>query len=204
MSLLDEIMNEQAQKDGQPQPQATPLPLSQPNASATPNGGSLLDQIEAEVKAEQNAASGSTNAGTPPVQPYNLKVHGEYTTPENYAAWSNQPTDARDPKFDDKKQWKMGERTAVEEAHGSAAEDAASAVNVNHLATVGGVTVGAAPVIAEALPSVLMHTAAGVKALNAWALKNPVSAIMLYHAVKELIPGAKKAMGIIKATPIPD
>jgi hypothetical protein len=58
--------------------------------------------------------------------------------------------------------------------------------------------------IAEALPSVLTHTAEGVRALNAWAIRNPVSAIMLYHAVKELMPGAKKAMGIIKATPIPE
>jgi hypothetical protein len=57
--------------------------------------------------------------------------------------------------------------------------------------------------ISEALPSVLMHTTDGVKALNAWAIKNPFQAVMLYHAVKELLPGAKKAMGIIKASPLP-
>jgi hypothetical protein len=63
-----------------------------------------------------------------------------------------------------------------------------------------GATVNAA---SEALPSVLMHTTDGVKALNAWAIKNPFQAVILYHAVKELLPGAKKAMGIIKSSPLP-
>lgn len=76
------------------------------------------------------------------------------------------------------------------------------------LAAVGSYAAGAmgiagAGAVADALPSVIMHTTEGVKALNAWALKNPVSAILLYHAVKELLPGAKKAMGFVKSVPMP-
>jgi hypothetical protein len=73
------------------------------------------------------------------------------------------------------------------------------------LAAVGSYAAGAmVPVAAAALPSVLMHTVEGVKALNAWAIKNPVQAVLLYHAVRELLPGAKKAMGIVKAVPTPE
>ena len=73
------------------------------------------------------------------------------------------------------------------------------------LAAVGSYAAGAMlPVGAAALPSVLMHTVEGVKALNAWAIKNPVQAILLYHAVKELLPGAKKTMGFIKSVPTPE
>ena len=73
------------------------------------------------------------------------------------------------------------------------------------LAAVGSYAAGAmVPVGAAALPSVLMHTVEGVKALNAWAIKNPVQAILLYHAVKELLPGAKKTMGFIKSVPTPE
>jgi hypothetical protein len=76
------------------------------------------------------------------------------------------------------------------------------------LAAVGSYAAGAmgiagAGAVADALPSVLMHTVEGVKALNAWAIKNPVQAILLYHAVKELLPGAKKTMGFIKSVPTP-
>ena len=47
------------------------------------------------------------------------------------------------------------------------------------LAAVGSYAAGAmgivgAGAVADALPSVIMHTIEGVKALNAWALKNPV------------------------------
>ena len=55
--------------------------------------------------------------------------------------------------------------------------------------------------IAEALPSVLPHTIAGVKAIGEWAKANPVQAYILYQVIRDLIPGAKKAMGIIKGVP---
>jgi len=142
---------------------------------------------------------------TAPLQPYDPKIHGEYTTPENYTAWSNQATDANDPKFDDKKEWKLGERLAVEEARGSAAEDLKSAVSLNNKAVATGVGVGAAPAvtgaISEALPAVLPHTIAGVKAIGAWADAHPAQAIMLMTVLKELVPGAKKALGLVRSIP---
>jgi hypothetical protein len=55
--------------------------------------------------------------------------------------------------------------------------------------------------VAEALPSVLTHTVDGVKAVTAWAAKNPVQAYLLYQVMKDLIPGAKKAIGVIKGVP---
>jgi hypothetical protein len=58
-----------------------------------------------------------------------------------------------------------------------------------------------ATAISEALPSVLIHTIEGVKALGTWADAHPYKAFMLYQVAKELLPGAKKAMGLIKASP---
>jgi hypothetical protein len=55
--------------------------------------------------------------------------------------------------------------------------------------------------VATALPSVIPHTIAGVKAVGAWANANPIQAYLLYNVLKELIPGAKKTMGIIKGAP---
>jgi len=55
--------------------------------------------------------------------------------------------------------------------------------------------------LAEAVPSVLTHTVEGVKAIGAWAAKNPVQAYLLYQVMKDLIPGAKKAIGVVKGMP---
>jgi len=55
--------------------------------------------------------------------------------------------------------------------------------------------------IAEAVPSVLTHTIEGVKAIGTWAAKNPVQAYLLFQVMKEIVPGAKKAMGIVKGIP---
>jgi len=55
--------------------------------------------------------------------------------------------------------------------------------------------------LAEAVPSVLTHTVEGVKAIGAWAAKNPVQAYLLYNVIKDLLPGAKKAIGIVKGMP---
>lgn len=55
--------------------------------------------------------------------------------------------------------------------------------------------------IAEAVPSVFAHTVEGVKAIGTWAGKNPVQAYLLFQLMKELVPGAKKAMGVIKGVP---
>jgi hypothetical protein len=55
--------------------------------------------------------------------------------------------------------------------------------------------------VAEALPSVLTHTISGVKAIGSWAGKNPLQAYLLFQVMKELVPNAKKAMGVIRGAP---
>lgn len=74
---------------------------------------------------------------------------------------------------------------------------AAGAISVPIVA---GATVGGTEV-AAALPSVLTHTVDGVKAITAWAAKNPVPAYLLYQLMRDLIPGARKAIGIVKGVP---
>jgi hypothetical protein len=71
-------------------------------------------------------------------------------------------------------------------------------------ALAGALGAGAAPAtaaIAETLPAVLPHTIAGVKAIGAWANAHPFYAWALYNAIKEYLPGAKKAIGFIKNAP---
>ena len=58
--------------------------------------------------------------------------------------------------------------------------------------------------IAEAVPNVLPHTIDGVKAIGTWAKANPMSAYILYNVIKDLIPGAKRAIGLVKAALDPD
>jgi hypothetical protein len=69
------------------------------------------------------------------------------------------------------------------------------------IGTVGPALLAAPGEIAEAVPAVLTHTIEGVKAIGAWAAKNPVQAYLLYNVMKDLIPGAKKAIGVIKGVP---
>jgi hypothetical protein len=55
--------------------------------------------------------------------------------------------------------------------------------------------------ISEALPSVLPHTIDGVRAIGTWASAHPVQAYILYQVIRDLVPGAKRAMGLIKGVP---
>ena len=52
------------------------------------------------------------------------------------------------------------------------------------------------------LPSVMANTISGVKAIGAWAQANPLHAYIVFNLLKELVPGAKKAMGLIKEAPV--
>jgi hypothetical protein len=45
----------------------------------------------------------------------------------------------------------------------------------------------------------LPHTIEGVKAIGAWANAHPFYAWALYNTIREYLPGAKKALGFIKA-----
>jgi hypothetical protein len=56
--------------------------------------------------------------------------------------------------------------------------------------------------LAEALPSVVPATIEGVKAVGAWATAHPLHAYVLYNTLKDMLPGFKKAVGIIKAAPV--
>lgn len=178
---------------GEPQTnQSTPL---QAASKATPAAGTFSAQDLGGVEAEN--ASSTVNESR--FAPYNAKAFGRYTTPENYEKWaSTQPKTGPDSKPGEYEAWTGantpgGYKETLKTIPVAAAETAAGIAGASGLAA-----------IPEVLPSVLMHTADGVRALNAWAIRNPVSAIMLYHAVRELLPGAKKAMGIIKATPLPE
>lgn len=55
--------------------------------------------------------------------------------------------------------------------------------------------------VANAIPKVLPGTIEGVKALGTWAKANPLQAYLLYQLAKEWLPGAKKAIGIVKGMP---
>jgi len=79
-------------------------------------------------------------------------------------------------------------------------ESGKAAGSVSALATEG---LGAAATgAAAALPAVLPHTIEGVKAIGSWAEAHPVQAYLLFQVMKELVPGMKKAMGIVKDVPI--
>ncbi|HKT87507.1 MAG TPA: hypothetical protein VJQ59_03675 [Candidatus Sulfotelmatobacter sp.] len=68
------------------------------------------------------------------------------------------------------------------------------------LASVPGTAVGMGAAM-DALPSVMVHTIDGVKAVGTWAAKNPVQAYLLFQVLKEAIPGLKKAAGIVSHAP---
>ena len=61
--------------------------------------------------------------------------------------------------------------------------------------------VGGGAAMAEAIPAVLPTTIAGVRAIGEWADKHPMHAYMLYQVIREFLPGAKKAIGIVKGAP---
>lgn len=70
------------------------------------------------------------------------------------------------------------------------------------LETAGGITGAQIPgAIAEALPAVIPSTIAGVKAIGTWAEAHPFHAWALLQTLKEIVPGVKKAVGLVKSAP---
>jgi len=72
-------------------------------------------------------------------------------------------------------------------------------------------TLGAAPVIGAvgaaglAAPGAMLPTLTeAVKNVGEWASSNPFKAYLLLQAVKEFVPGVKKAIGVIHAAPGPE
>jgi hypothetical protein len=56
----------------------------------------------------------------------------------------------------------------------------------------------------QALSRVIPTTVEHVKAIGAWAHENPIHAYVIYQILKELLPGVKKAAGIIHGLPNAD
>lgn len=108
-------------------------------------------------------------------------------------------------------------KRAVEHSQGMTPEQRQAAMDretsdtgkkvIGTLGTAAGLGVGgaaglAAPgEIAAAGHALIPLTTGGVKAVGGWAAKNPVQAYLLFQVLKELVPGMKQAVGIVKGTP---
>jgi hypothetical protein len=131
----------------------------------------------------------------PTAKPYNA-AYGRFTTPENYQNWLKAAPKAG-------ANIRPGEYEAWVDVHtpGGVRQALTDAAKPVAAGAVAGTAALALPATIEALPSVLPHTMEGVKAIGTWATKNPVQAYVLYQVMKDLIPGARKAMGLIKGMP---
>ena len=177
MGILDEAAKAISSQTQPTQPtQTTQTPMTTPAST----GGSILDQAAAEVAAEAQTERTSTSiAKANPV--FSPDEKASQTRQMLVSGLTGMPTP--NMTAEDRAQFAQGK--------------AAGAISVP---VVAGATAGATA-IAEVLPSVLIHTVEGVKALGAWAEAHPYKAFMLYQVAKELLPGAKKAMGFVKAAP---
>jgi hypothetical protein len=210
MGILDEAANEVAKEASSQTPAAETFSVqdlagtSETTQSAAPpaagtfsaqdlGGKSLLDQVAAED------AQASSTVNQSKFAPYNAAAFGRYTTAENYEKWaSTHPKTGPDAKPGEYEAW-SGANTP-----GGYEETLLNSAKVTGEAGLAAGTALGVTAIPEVLPSVLIHTVEGVKALGAWAEAHPYKAFMLYQVAKELLPGAKKAMGLVKAAPIPE
>lgn len=165
--------------DSEPAKQDTPIP----NAS---QGGFDSEPVRADTTV--------TPAGQTRFMPYDATKFGRYTTPENYEKWAGtQPKIGPDSKPGEYEAWVGAHLTPRDMATNAAATVGEGALAAG--------TALAIPAIPEILPSVLPHTIEGVKAIGKWADAHPFQAWALYNAIKEFVPGAKKAIGFVKAAP---
>ena len=171
----------------QPTQPTQPTPTQQTSAS----GVFTMKDLGAEASEQNNQEQPA-----PKFAPYDASKFGRYTTPENYEKWaSQQPKIGPDSKPGEYEAWTSANTPGGVKQTLTDAAIPLAAGTVAATAALGGAA------IPEVLPSVLPHTIEGVKAIGAWANAHPVQAYMLYQVIRELIPGAKKAMGIIKAVP---
>jgi len=184
MGILDEAANEVA-KEASPQ-----TPAAGTFSAQDLGGKSLLDQVAAE-DAQMSSTVNQSNFA-----PYNAAAFGRYTTPKNYEKWAaTQPKSGPDSKPGEFEAW-----TSANTPGGYKETLKNSLRPLPYAALAGGTALGVTA-IPEVLPSVLIHTVEGVKALGVWAEAHPYKAFMLYQVAKELLPGAKRAMGLVKAAP---
>lgn len=193
MSVLDQALAS-VNADQSTQPSSTPS--SVPSTPSTSSGGSVLDQ--ALQAAAQDAQPQTVNdprqsgeiindVGQKVIVPKNGESFSD--TLKRAVAYHNSLTPEQRKAALDAETKTMPKKVA--QTLGAAAT----------IGTVGPALLAAPGEIAEAVPSVLTHTIEGVKAIGAWAAKNPVQAYLLYQVMKDLVPGAKKAIGVIKGVP---
>jgi hypothetical protein len=164
---------------------------AQPTTPSSPSTTNPLAEFGGIAIPDEN-----TPPSAPKFAPYNAAAFGRYTTPENYEKWaSTQPKIGPDSKPGEYEAW-----TSANTPGGYKETLKDSLRPLPYAALAGGTALGVTA-IPEVLPSVLIHTVEGVKALGAWAEAHPYKAFMLYQVAKELLPNAKKAMGLIKAAP---
>lgn len=166
-----------------------------PQPQQQPSGASLDYDALAKQAGAVDVPEDQGDKPQPTAKPFSA-AYSKFTTPENYQNWLKTAPKAG-PNI------KPGEYEAWTDAHTpsgwkQALTDAAKPVAAG---AVTGAAALALPATIEALPSVLPHTVEGVKAIGTWAAKNPVQAYVLYQVMKDLIPGARKAMGLIKGMP---
>lgn len=191
-SVLDQAMAT-VNADQNPTPSSVP---SAPSAPSTPSGGSVLDQ--ALQAAAQDAQAPTVNdprktgeivndVGNKVIVPKDGESFAD--TMKRAVQYHKSLPPAQQQAAIDKEVATMPKKTA--QTLGAAAT----------IGVVGPAALAIPGEIAEAVPSVLTHTIQGVKTIGAWAAKNPVQAYLLFQVMKELVPGAKKAMGVIKGVP---
>jgi hypothetical protein len=207
---MKDLMTPEPSATSQPQPtalQPQTVPAMQPTGvQATPSspvssqmapGAFSMRDLMGDESTQQTQVG--NDPGKPKFAPYNVAAFGRYTTPENYEKWaSTQPKIGPDSKPGEYEAW-----TSANTPGGAKETLKDSLRPLPYAALAGGTALGVAA-IPEVLPSVLIHTVEGVKALGAWAEAHPYKAFMLYQVAKELLPGAKNAMGLVKAAPVPE
>jgi len=173
---------------------AQATPSSPVSSQTTPGTFSMRDLMGDESSQPSQGTTGQD--GKPKFAPYNAAAFGRYTTPENYEKWASvHPKIGPDSKPGEYEAWTSANTP------GGYKETLKNAAETTGYAGLAFGTAMGLTAIPEVLPSVLIHTVEGVKALGAWAEAHPYKAFMLYQVAKELLPGAKKAMGLVKAAP---
>jgi len=178
---------------------STPAPVTPgPNSAALsgngaqPNGAPNYDAIAAQ--------NGAINAG-PPDQTGQVTndVGNQVIVPkdgESFQDTVKRATNRVQSLTPQQRQQEIDKETATIPAKTAETLGTAAAIGPAMLAPVAGVS--------EALPPVLVHTIEGAKALGTWAEANPYKAFILYQLAKEFLPGAKKAIGLVKSAPSGD
>jgi hypothetical protein len=174
---------------GKSQPAAATTPA--PSAAASPAGGAGVDLSAGMVSAAENDPTQSgyqiNDVGNKVIVP---KDGENFTDTMKRAVAHHQSMSPEERKTAyDKEVATMPAKTAQTLAAAASA------------GLVGPAALAAPGEAMEAIPSVLAHTTSGVKAIGAWAQKNPVQAYIVFQMLKELVPGAKKAMGIVREAP---